>query len=756
MMGNLNKKHNDLQKYPFFGRISRRKFIKNIVFAGAASTFSLKGGLRIFSSAEAAENEIEADAWYLSLCPYCGAGCGLYIGVKNGKVFAVKGAEEHSANKGYLCMKGLLLPQILYFKDRLTTPMINRNNRFVKASWDEALDLLVSRLQSVIKSSGVDALGFYESAQLLTEEHYVLNKLAKGCIGTNNVDANARLCMASAVGGMISSLGKDGPPSNYGDIELADCFFIAGSNTAEGHPVIYQRIADLKDRKKSVMVIVVDPRETVTTDIADVHLKIRCGTDIALYNAIAHVLIESNFVDEQRVLSYTNGLQELKMHLEQYTPEKAARITGVAKNDIVKAAMMLGNARACLYFCCMGLNHSSVGVWKNNTLINLCLLTGHIGKPGAGYFSLTGQPNAMGLRETGGLCHLLPGHRLVKKEKHRREIAKIWGVDPNNMSPIPGKNALDMFRAVDQGKIKWLWIIGTNPAVSLTDLNWTMNVLKKTEFLVVQDIYHPTETSRFAHLLLPAAQWGEKLGTFTNSDRTVNLLKLAVDPPAGAKSDLEIFIEVAQRMGYAKQFPFTGPEDVYDEWKLCSKGTDLDVSGISYARLEKEHGIPWPCPSPDHPGTPRRYTHFKFHTPNGKANLLARHHKDPLEVPDRKYPFCLNTGRVVDHWMTLTRTGKIPQLLKASPESFLEIHPADAQKAGIKDGVFAKIVSRRGEAVVRAKVTDRVREGEVFMPFHFGYLFGEKGAANLLTNPAYDAGSKEPEYKACAVRVEKA
>ncbi|MBF0117846.1 MAG: nitrate reductase [Desulfobacterales bacterium] len=742
--------------FKIFENISRRDFIKKAAFLGAASTFSLQAGLRVFDNAEAAEDSAKPDLWSLSLCPYCGAGCGLYIGVKDEKVVAVKGAEEHSANKGYLCMKGLLLPQILYFKDRLKTPLIKKNNKFEKASWDEAFDLLVSQFKKLIGDNGPDAVAFYGSAQLLTEEHYVLNKLAKGCIGTNNVDANARLCMASAALGMISSLGKDGPPANYGDIELADCFFIAGSNMAEGHPVVYQRIADYKAKKKSVIVIVVDPRKTITTDIANIHLKIRCGTDIALYNAIAHVLIKEKFVDEAKVASYTNGLQQLKLHLEKYTPEFAASVTGVNKEDIIKAAMMLGSARAALYFCCMGLNHSSVGVWKNNTLINLCLLTGHIGKPGAGYFSLTGQPNAMGLRETGGLCHLLPGHRVIENEGHRNEIAKIWGIDSKKIAPKPGKNALDIFRAIDKGDIKGLWVMGTNPAVSLPDINSTLKILQKTGFLVVQDAYHPTETSNYAHLILPAAQWGEKLGTFTNSDRTVNLLKASVKPQGEAKPDLDIFLEVARRMGYEKFFQFKNPEEVYNEWKLCTQGTDVDISGITYARLEKEVGIPWPCPSSDHPGTPRRYTHFKFYTPDGKANLLARDHKEPLEVPDAQYPLCLNSGRLVDHWMTLTRTGKIPQLINSSPEAFLEIHPDDAEKLGVKAGEFVKVISRRGEAFVRAKVSDIVRKGEVFMPFHFGYLHKEKQAANLLTNPAYDAGSKEPEYKACAVRVEKA
>ncbi|MBF0103544.1 MAG: nitrate reductase [Desulfobacterales bacterium] len=736
--------------------ISRRDFMKRVAFVGAAATFTLSTGLKVFETAEAAEKNIQPDSWHLSLCPYCGAGCGLYIGEKAGKVVAVKGADEHPANKGYLCMKGLLLPQILYFKDRLTTPLIKKDGKMKEASWDEAIDLLVSKFKKIIQDNGKDAVAFYESAQLLTEEHYVLNKLAKGCIGTNNVDANARLCMASAVGGMITSLGKDGPPANYSDIELADCFFITGANMAEAHPVLYQRIADYKSRKKSVIVIVVDPRKTITTDIADVHLKLHCGTDIALYNAIAHVLFKEKFVDEAKVASYTNGLEELKLHIEKYTPEYAANITGVKKEDIIKTAMMLGSARAALYFCCMGLNHSSVGVWKNNAIINLCLLTGHIGKPGAGYFSLTGQPNAMGLREAGGLSHLLPGHRLVENEVHRNEIAAIWGVDPKIIAPKPGKNVLDLFRAADKGDIKGLWIIGTNPAVSLTDVNWVIKVLQKIEFLVVQDIYYPTETSKFAHLVLPAAQWAEKLGTFTNSDRTVNLLKAAVKPPAGAKSDLDIFIEVAHKMGYGNYFQFKGPEDVYNEWKRCSKGTDVDVSGITYARLEKQVGIPWPCPSEDHQGTLRRYTHFKFYTPNGKANLLARDHKEPLEVPDSEYPLCLNTGRLFDHWMTLTRTGKIPQLINSSPESYVEIHPDDAQRLAIKSGVHVNVISRRGDVILKAKVTDTVTKGEIFIPFHYGYLYKEKQAANLLTNPAYDPGSKEPEYKACAVKIEKA
>ena len=695
-------------------------------------------------------------AWSKSICPYCGVGCGIFVGSKQGKVVKIKGNPEHPANLGLLCAKGATLPQMLDTPDRLLFPHMrnSRDENFFQTGWNEAFAHVAKKIKHTVETFGPDSFAFYISGQLLTEDYYVINKLAKGFLGTNNVDSNSRLCMASAVGGYTTSLGADGPPTSYEDIELTDCFFLIGTNTAACHPVTFHRIKVRKrNHSEKVKVIVADPRKTRTADIADLYLPLKPGTDIALINGMLHVMIKDGLVDEDFIRNHTMGWEELKNLVRSYTPERAGEICGLAPESIREAAHIFGKSKSALSFWSMGLNQSTSGVAKNNAVINLHLATGKIGKPGSGPFSLTGQPNAMGGRETGGLAHLLPGHRSVGNEKHRREMEALWKIPEGRINSKPGLTAVELFKAVESGKVKIVWIIATNPLVSMPNLHLVESALQKADLVIVQDAYHPTETTGWAHVLLPAAQWSEKDGTLTNSERRISYLEKVTDPPGEALPDWKIVCEVAKRLGLESEFSFRDAESVYEEYKRSTQGTNIDIMGVSYERLKKEF-IQWPCPSPESPSTPRLYTDLVFPTPTGKARFLATDFKDPMEVPDREFPMILTTGRVRDQWHTMTRTGKIPSLLRNESHSFVELHSSDAGNLGIKQGELIEVVTRRGRAKAPAKVTDRIKAGTCFMPFHWGGLLGD-AVVNQSTVDAFDPLSKQPELKFCACRVQR-
>jgi anaerobic selenocysteine-containing dehydrogenase len=695
--------------------------------------------------------------WTRSACPYCGVGCGVLVGAKDGRVQKVRGDPQHPANFGLLCGKGATLPQMMRTPDRLAAPLMRRarGESLQPASWDDALAYVAAQWRRIIDAHGPDAVAFYVSGQMLTEDYYVVNKLAKACLGTNNVDSNSRLCMASAVSGYVSSLGADAPPGCYADIELADAFLIIGANAAACHPVTFERI---RRRKLSapgrVRVIVIDPRKTRTADIADLYLPLRPGTDVALLNAMLHVLIQERLIDERFIQRHTSGWDALRAVVDAYPPERAAALCGLDADAIRQAARIVGQSHAVMSLWSMGLNQSTHGTAKNNAVINLHLATGQIGRPGAGPFSLTGQPNAMGGRETGGLAHLLPGHRFVADAQDRREAEQLWKVPEGRIAARPGLAAVDLFRAMADGHVKSVWILCTNPAVSLPNLSVVQAGLARAELVVVNDIYHPTETTQLADVVLPAAQWAERDGTLTNSERCISYVERVVDPPGEALPDWEIICRFARALGHGDALPFRSAEEVYEEYKAFTRGRDLDITGVTYARLRRGP-LQWPCPSEQHRSTMRRFTDGVFAHPGGRAKFLAHEYEPPAERTDEAFPMVLTTGRVRDHWHTLTRTGKIPVLVKKEPAPFVEVHPDDAARLGLRAGERVTVRSRRGQATAACRVTTAVQPGLCFMPFHWGGLHGD-AVVNRATVDAVDPVSKQPELKYCAVRIEKA
>lgn len=706
--------------------------------------------------------------WNRSVCPYCGVGCGVLVGSKEGRVLKVRGDPNHPANFGLLCGKGATLPQMVHTPDRLAYPMMRlpapaggkqagttRTSELQRVSWEEALQRVAAQWHRIIRDHGPDAVAFYISGQLLTEDYYVVNKFAKGFLGTNNVDSNSRLCMASAVSGYVTSLGADAPPGCYADIELADGFLLIGTNTAACHPVTFERIRRRKRQAPDrVQVIVVDPRKTRTADIADLYLPIRPGTDVALLNAMLHVLVREDLIDARFIQRHTTGWEQVQAVLDRSPPERAAEICGVSVDGIRQAARLFGRAKAAMSFWAMGLNQSTHGTAKNNSVINLHLATGQIGRPGAGPFSLTGQPNAMGGRETGGLAHLLPGHRVVVKEQDRHEAETLWGLPAGRIAPQPGLSAVELFKALAGGRVKSVWIIATNPLVSLPHLRIAEEALVKAECVIVNDLYHPTETTQVADVILPAAQWSERDGTVTNSERAISYLEQAVDPPSEALADWEILCRFARAFGVGEAFAFRCAEEIYEEYKRFTRGRDVDIGGVTYERL-KRGPLQWPCPTPLHRSGMRRYTDGVFAHPDGKARFLVHAYEEPAEQTEECFPLILTTGRVRDQWHTMTRTGKIPVLLRSEPEPFVECHPADAVRLGIADGELVTVRSRRGAARATCRLTRAIKPGTCFMPFHWGGLRGE-AVVNQATSDAVDPVSKQPELKFCAVRLEKA
>src|SRR6266436_665693 len=694
--------------------------------------------------------------WVKSYCPYCGVGCGLLAEIRKGSVAKIKGDPDHPSSLGDLCLKAVYLPETLATSDRLLYPQVRRcqEGPFTRVSWDAAIKFLAQRVRAIIDEHGPDSVAFYGSGQLTTEEYYVGNKLAKGFLGTNNFDTNSRLCMASAASGYKASFGSDGPPASYADFDVADCFLLIGTNTADCHPVIFKRI---KRRKMAdagkVMIVAVDPRRTETADFADLHLPIRPGTELALLNSMLYVILEENLIDRDFVAQHTQGFAALLKVIKKYPPKVAEAICGVPECLIVEAALIFGKAERAMSLWSMGVNQSTVGVHKNNAIHNLHLATGKIGKPGCGPFSLTGQPNAMGGREIGGLAHLLPGYRSIRDPKHREEVARFWGVPYEGISPEPGLSALEQFEALAQRKLKAIWILCTNPAVSAPDTDLIEKALRQADLVVVQDAYHPTATSRLAHVVLPAAQWSEKEGVMTNSERRVSYMPKLAQPPGEALPDWQILTLVAREMGFSKAFPYDSSEEIFAEFAKLTKDTFCDCSGISYARLKCEGPLQWPCRNVDHTGAERLYEDGHFQTLDGRGNLIPVEHAEPFETPDEDYPLLLTTGRVKHHWHTMTRTGKNEALRKSAPDPILEIHRADARQLGIQDADFVEIISRRGKVMVQARVTEEITRGACFLPFHGGREHGFFKAANNLTVSARDPVSHQPELKACAVRV---
>ncbi|MEA5507364.1 nitrate reductase [Halotia wernerae UHCC 0503] len=712
-----------------------------------------------------------------TLCPYCGVGCGLEVSPpaqpnkatnrdsKGNPTWRVRGDKAHPSSQGMVCVKGATIAESLD-KNRLHYPMVrdSLDQAFRQVSWDEAFDLITQRIQTVRFTQGTEALCMYGSGQFQTEDYYIAQKLFKGCLGTNNFDANSRLCMSSAVSGYIQSFGSDGPPCCYEDLELTDCAFLIGTNTAECHPIVFNRLQKYHKKNRKVKMIVVDPRRTPTAEVADLHLAIRPGTDIDLLNGIAHLLMRWGYLDPLFIDDCTSNFPAYAEVIRHYSPEVVARQCEISVEDLETAARYWGEAQRVLSLWSMGVNQSSEGTAKVRTIINLHLMTGQVGKPGAGPFSLTGQPNAMGGREAGGLAHLLPGYRVVKNPQHRAEVEDFWGLKRGQISPNPGLTAWDMITGLETGDVGLLWIAATNPAVSMPDLERTKKALLRSPFTIYQDAYYPTETSAYAHVLLPAAQWGEKTGVMTNSERMVTLCQAFRQPPRQAKADWEIFAEVGRRLGFTKEFAFTNSAEVYAEFVQLTGDRPCDMTGISHEQLQSQGATQWPYPEESSTSTAlsdqraggetkRLYTNLRFPTSDGRARFGAYYSKGLAEPPDPNYPFVLTNGRLYGHWHTQTRTGRIEKIRSMHPEPFIEIHPRDAASLGITDNQLVQVRSRRGKANFPAKVTKAIAPGTVFVPMHWGALWAKDAEANALTHPESCPDSLQPELKACAVQL---
>ncbi len=697
-----------------------------------------------------------------TLCPYCGVGCGLEVipsaltKAPDQPVGKVRGDRAHPSSQGMVCVKGATIIESID-KDRLLYPMLrdSLDQPFRRVSWDTVLERIVQRIQRVRATQGPEALCVYGSGQFVTEDYYVAQKLIKGCLGTNNFDANSRLCMSSAVSGYIQSLGCDGPPCCYEDLELTDCAFLVGTNTAECHPIVFNRLRKHHKQNPQVKLIVVDPRQTPTAQVADLHLAIRPGTDIDLFHGIAYLLLRWGEVNDEFIDECTQQFPAFVEVVQHYPPPVVAERCGIAVADLETAARTWAKAKRVLSLWSMGLNQSSEGTAKVRALINLHLMTGQIGRPGAGPFSLTGQPNAMGGREAGGLSHLLPGYRLVTNPQHRAEVEQFWGLAAGQIAPAPGRTAWEMITGLETGEVGFLWIAATNPVVSMPDLERTKAALRRSPFTVYQEAYYPTETAAYAHVLLPATQWSEKTGTMTNSERRVTLCPAFQSTPGEAREDWAIFAEVGRRLGFVEQFAFADSAAIHAEFVQLTRGRPCEMTGISHQRLQAGP-LQWPCRDSGQlkPGEPARlYANLRFATPDGRARFAACHSRGLAEPPDPQYPFVLTTGRLYGHWHTQTRTGRTEKTRQMHPSPFIEIHPRDAKALGVQGNDWLEVRSRRGMARFPARVTRAITPGTVFVPMHWGALWADRAEANALTHAAACPDSRQPELKACAVQL---
>ena len=689
------------------------------------------------------------DHWVATTCGYCSVGCGMFVGVKNGKAVSVRGNPNHPVNRGMLCPKGLSEHHTLDAETRARYPLLRKNGKLVRVGWDEALETLVRKFRGVQEQHGPDALGVLSTGQLVTEEFYALGKLIQLGFGTKNYDGNTTLCMASAVSGYKRSFGSDGPPGAYEDLEVADVILLLGANIADNHPILCQRLE--VDRSRTL--IVADPRVTKTAMMADYYLPLKPRSDIALLNGIAHVLFAQDLVDRGYINRHTTGIAALEESVCKYTPEFVSQLTGLSQEQIVKTALLYGHAKAPFIGWTMGVNHSTKGTETVNAINNLALITGKIGKAGASPFSITGQCNAMGTREA-GFTSSLPGYRNFENASDREALAQLWNVSSERIPTSRGLAYPDIVEAALAKKVRALWVIATNPIVSFPNLGVLQQSFEALDFFVVQDGFHPTPTSELADLVLPAAIWGEKEGTYTNSERRVSKVNTAVVPSGEARSDFDIFLCIAEKLGCRDElFPgWREPKDAFEEWKRVSAGRLCDYSGLSYTLLEKHGGIQWPFPAgATEVSTSRLYADGKFPTDDGKARLLPIEWEPFPEQPNDDYPLILNTGRTVEHWHTRTKTAEVAILQHLSPNAWLEMNPRDAEALKLQAHGRVDIVSTRGRTSgVELRVTEMIAPGQVFMPFHFA-----ETNINEVTQSAFDPFSREPNYKQCAVRVEK-
>ena len=685
------------------------------------------------------ERKFKGREWELkkvsTICPYCGCGCNIVLNVKEDKVIKVTSEPESIVNQGWLCSKGKFGFQFIHSKDRLTTPLIKKEGKFKKVSWDEALDLIANKFKEIKEKYGTDSIAGFSSAKCTNEENYLFQKFMRALIGTNNVDHCARLCHASTVAGLARAFGSGAMTNSIEELKNAHCILITGSNTSETHPIIALQIKAAVKRN-GARLIVADPRGIEMTEFAHLWLRQRPGTDVALFNGMMNVILSEGLYDKEFVEQRTEGFEEFKKVVEKYTPHYVENITGASSSQIISAARMYAGAKSASIVYAMGITQHTTGTDNVLALANLAMLTGNMGKESSGVNPLRGQNNVQGACDLGALPNVLPGYQSVEDEEIRKKFEKAWGTN------LPDKNGLtvvEVIHAVEEGKVKAMYIMGENSVLSDPNSNRTRRALEKLDFLVVQDIFL-TETAKYAHVVLPAACFAEKEGTFTNTERRVQKLGKALEPPGEAKADWQIICQLAAKFGY--QMEYGSAAEIMNE---IASLTPI-YGGITYDRLNEE-GLQWPCPNEKHPGT--RFLH-KDRFSRGLGKFHSTPYKEPVELPDEEYPFILSTGRVLFHWHTGTMTRRVRGLEEVYPEGLVEIHPQDARKLGLATDELVEVTSRRGRVVAKAKVTEKSPPGTIFMSFHF-----KEAAANLLTIDALDPIAKIPEYKVCAVKIEK-
>jgi ferredoxin-nitrate reductase len=732
--------------------------------------------------------EAEPDHWVQSACVLCSNGCGLDIGVRDGKIVGVRGRAVDRVNHGRLGPKGLHGWVANNSKDRLTKPLIRKNGILAEASWDEAMNLIVKQSRQIIKKNTSSAIGFYTSGQLFLEEYYTLGVLGKGGLGTPHMDGNTRLCTATAAAALKESFGTDGQPGSYTDLDTADTILHVGHNTASQQTVLWSRILDRLSGSKPPKLIVIDPRNTYTAEKADIHLAPKLGTNVPLLNGLLNLIIKAGHIDQNYIQRNTVGFDQLKEMASRWSPKRVEEVTGVPASKLKAAAAILGTTETLVSTTLQGVFQSMQATAAAVQINNLHLIRGLIARDGCGIYQMNGQPTAQNTRECGADGDL-PGFRNWGNKEHIEQLAKLWNVDPDVIPHwAPPTHAMQIWRYAEQGSIKLLWISATNPAVSMPELPRIREILKKKDlFVIVQDAFF-TETAQYADVVLPAAIWGEKTGCFTNVDRTVHISHKAIEPPGEARSDFDIFCDYARRMDFKDKdgkplIKWNKPEEAFEAWKECTRERPCDYTGMSYAKLSEGSGIQWPCNEKYPDGARHLYTDGKFNTalndcenygydldtgaaitedeykafnPNGKAIIKASDYIPPHEMPDKKYPLWLTTGRVVYHFHTRTKTGRSKELTEAAPDSYVQISEEEALKYGIREGDMVEIKSRRGKVIQPAKIGD-ILPGIVFIPFHYGYWDdpSRSRAANELTLTEWDPVSKQPHFKYAAVSIRK-
>lgn len=744
---------------------SRRDLLRIVGGVAAANVL----GVGTWGALEFLLPEKPAESWHKSVCRFCGTGCGIQIGMRDGRVVDVRG-DELAHNQGVICIKGSMTRALPYIDGRLLRPKIRQNGHLIDATWDEAMSLVAEKFREAIAEAGKDSVAFYGSGQLFTEESYTANKLFKAGIGTNNIDGNPRLCMASAASGYTQVYGKDEPPGSYEDIDSASCFFIMGANPFECHPPLFERIQRRRRIDSRVEIIVVDPRRTLTAERATQHLAPVPGTDLLLLNSMAQVICAEGWIDhafiDRHVRFQADGktvdLEAFQAFLADYAPEKVDVELGIPAAEIRAVAQKFARSRATMSLWTMGVNQRTQGTALNTMLNALHLITGQFGRPGATPFSVTGQPNACGgVRDAGALAHTLPHGRLVANEKHRREMERLWNVSEGTISPKPGFDAVRLFQAMETGDVRAALVMCTNPAQSLPAAERYRAAMEKC-FLVVAEICEDSETAQQADVLLPAALWIEKEGVFGQGERRYQLVERLLDPPGECRSDLQILVDLAERLGHGELISARTPDAVWEEYRLLSKESYYDFSGMTRDRLRAERGLQWPCPDETHPGTVRRFVegsdpfvaigagiHF-YGQPDGRAVVHLQKYVRSPESASEEFPMLLTTGRVLEEWHTGTMTGRIANLREASGPAAIEMSTYDAARLDVTAGDEVELKSRYGSIRGKARPADSLRPGVLFAAFYDAQLL-----INRVVSDHVDPSSKEPEYKVTAVSVRK-